>query len=316
MGGYNPNKIDCLFLEYIINTTTTTTSNMTTTKMIQNERTLRLTLEIVINRMTKAFKLTNEKHFNTASYIYFECRGVYHYVLNDETKYTIFRTNHKLKKIVFESTNESDCSNIRGFHMEKPKNFVNETATLVKETNVFIYENKQYKPRTEQQKAETAQNKLNKINFLKEQKLITYKIDSYERFCSNLYAKSTKFTRVMDLQVGNYCIIGQYKLPYGFTYSNGILSSSSIYVKDDIEFNKIIDDAIVLRDTQILTMDDSTIFCMTNGYYHKTCQIHCEKMTNLHRDSITQAYNNSITNMLVKNTHINSNCVGAIMEFL
>lgn len=292
---------------------------MTTTQpstMVQNERTLTLTMDIIINRMMKAFKMTNEKHFKAAKYIYFECRGVHHYVLNDENQIMIHRTNHKLKRIVFESTIDKDCSNIRTYlkcqRTEKPKNFINEFATLVKGSNEFKYEIKCYKARTEQQKNETAQNKIKKINFLKEQKLTRYRIDSYEGFCYNLYTKAIRFTRVMDIQY----LIGQYHLPYGFTYSNGNLNSSSVYVKDEVEFNKIIDDAIILRDTQIITMSESTLFCMTNNYYHDTCKIHCDKMTDLHRDSISQAYKKSISNMLVKNTKMNSNCVDSIMEWL
>ena len=295
---------------------------MTTTvpNMIQNERTLKLSLEIIINRMLKVFKLTNEKHFKTASYVYFECRGVYHYVLNDDTHYVIHRTNHKLKKIVFESTTDKDCSNIRTYlkcqKSENPKNYINEFATLDKVSNVFKYEIKQYKPRTEKQKNETALNKLKKINFLKEQKLTRYRIDEYEKFCSTLYTKAIKYTRVMEFHDGYQCLIGQYHLPYGFTYSNGILSSSSVYVEDEIKFNKIIDDAIDLRDKQILIMDNSTIFCMTSDYFHTTSSLHREKMTNLHRDTITQAYKKSISNMLCNNTKINPNCVDSIMEWL
>ena len=312
-----------LFLIYIIqhnNNNNKQTTNQgyssTMTSKIQTEKSLRITVEVIITRMGKSFKLTNETHFKTASYIYFECRGLHYYILNDESQYVIHRTNHMLKKIVFESTNDKDCSNIRTYLKcqltEKPKNFINEFATLDKGTNVFKYEIKQFKPRTDQQKTETAQNKINKIKFLKEQKLTRYRIEAYEKFRDSMYNKSTKMTRVINLDKN----IGQYKLPYGFTYMNGILSSSSIYVKDEIEFNKIIDDVIILRDTQILTMDYSTIFCNASEYYHETCRIHCEKMIKLHRDSITQAYKKSITNMIVKNTKMNSNCIDSIMEWL
>lgn len=106
--GYNPNKIEILFLEYIINTTTTT-SKMT--KQIQTRKTMEDVSNMIINTMKDEFEscITDEDNAgDISSYLYKEIDGLHYYIHgcitqceNDYmpriTKYAVIRTNYKIK---------------------------------------------------------------------------------------------------------------------------------------------------------------------------------------------------------------------------
>ena len=111
--GYNPNKIEILFLKYIINTTTTTTTTTTSkmTKQIQTLKTMVDTSNMIITTMANEFKscITDEDNAgDISSYLYKEIDGLHYYIhgcitqYEDDympriTKYAVIRTNYKIK---------------------------------------------------------------------------------------------------------------------------------------------------------------------------------------------------------------------------
>ena len=318
--------------------------------MTQTEESLKILAGFIINRMAKGFKLTNEKHYRTSSYIYVECRELHYYILNDETEFIIHRTNHKLKKIRLESTIEKDNSNIRTYLKsqitEKPKNFINEFATLVKETGEFKYEIQKYKGRTTEQKALTALKRNNTLNDKrKKEQMRRERIkerNRYETFVNgwthHYYTNSNGEFVKNDTYYRNLTysslMIGYLYLPYGFQwgihgkqnygYENPLWIEGQTFIycqkrllstETEAEFNQIIDDAINLYNTDILTIPENLIHTKAVNYKYRGHNAFTAKMKALYRIEKQKPYKTTITNVLL-NTRMNSNCVDAIMEYL
>jgi hypothetical protein len=150
------------------------------------------------------------------------------------------------------------------------------------------------------EKTITAQKKMSRIKFLKEETLSTYKRDKLFLFMIDKLENSTRFVR----EIPDGTNMTQLILPYGFTCHTTKVYSYDLYVPTEQEFIRIVDDAVNNRTSRNIRYEDKT----------KSYEIHYKKMVELHRQSIKLLYKDTIRSKLMKK--VNSDIIRSIVEFL
>lgn len=279
-----------------------------------HETTFKMAIDYITTKLAKGFKPLSIS--GKSSFFYLEVKGTHYYILNGEKHYAMLRTNHKLVKI--DTTNyNSVWDYVMNAKNERPKGYVNDYGSVFKNSLDHLHRyNRKTLIKTTQQKADSKQKKLYKIEFLKQQKIDDYKRKRYNSFVEKTINESIKFTR----KIPDSIITGYLYLPYGFSYRGewvnnigsvgGEIYSNSLYVDTEKEFNEIIDFALSQYNGS-----DGPDYSHEN-YRDETYLIHRKKMDNLQRESVKLPYKNAINNVLLKNTKFSNDCMNAIMEYL
>lgn len=151
-----------------------------------------------------------------------------------------------------------------------------------------------------EQKVITTHKKMNRIKFLKEETLCSYKRDKLFLFMLDKLENSTRFVR----EIPDGTNMKQLILPYGFTYHTTKVYSYDLYVATEQEFIEIVDNAVHNRTSRNIRYEDKT----------KSYENHYNKMVELHRQSIKLLYKDTIRSKLIQN--LNSDIMRSIVEFL
>lgn len=275
---------------------------MTSTKEEQN---MEMSVMYIIENGQQYFKLLTT-HTNREWSLYLEVKNKHFYIYKKWDNYLVLKTNHKLIDIDL-TCHISMINYTKRYITETPKGYVNEYAEI--RTKQFINYKRFSRTRTTEQKAKSAQKKINTIKSIKE----TEKRDSYFEFCESL--NHTRFARVVP-DCGLLL-----KLPWGFNYSSLCcvdgareIYSNNTYVETEVLFNEIIDIAIADYD-RIISSGKKPSAIVHMIYRDETADIYRAKMTALYRESIRTPYVNVIENVLV-NMGINIDCSNNITGWL